>query len=71
MLMLVWFNLIGITYWIMGRRGRRILPRCLEGRLEVLGFITKVIGVTRMQSLVTADRMSVILKGGWWVLHAG
>ena len=54
-----------------GLEGWGILPRGLEGRLEVLGFITKVIGITRMESLVPADRMSVILKGGWWVLHAG
>ena len=71
LLMLVGFILMGITCWIMVRRGWGILLRGLEGRLEVLGFITKVIGITRMESLVPADRMSVILKGGWWVLHAG
>ena len=69
--MLVFVELIGITYWTMDRRGRMILPRCLEGMVEVLGFITKVIGFSRMKSLVPADRMLVILKGGWSVLHAG
>ena len=67
--MLVFVELIGITYWTMDRRGRIILPRCLEGRVGVLGFITKVIRVSRMKSLVPSDRVSVNLKVGWRVLH--
>ena len=78
LLILVGFILMGMTCWIMVRRGWGILPRGLEGRLKVcvwvlIIFFIKgvVIRISRMESLVPADRMSVVLKGGWWVLHAG
>ena len=78
LVMLVGFILMGMTCWIMIRRGWGILPRGLEGRWKVcvwvlIIFFIKgiVIKVSRMESLAPADRMSVAWKGGWWVLHAG
>ena len=67
--MLVFVELIVIKHWTMDWRGRIILPRCLEGGVGVLGYITKVIRIARMKSLVPPDRVSMNLKVRRRVLH--
>ena len=67
--MLVFVELIVINHWNMDWRGWIILPRCLERGVVVLGYITKVIRIARMKSLVPPDRVSMNLKVRRWVLH--
>ena len=59
--MLVFVELIVINHWTMDWRGWIILPRCLERGVVVLGYITKVIRIARMKSLVPPDRVFVYL----------